>query len=75
MIVSILNELEKHGLHKGPNAEITIEINPATINEKKMQTYIASGINRFSVGAQTFNDALLKSVHREHNSQQTRVRL
>jgi oxygen-independent coproporphyrinogen III oxidase len=75
MIVSVLDELAKSGLAVTKSSEITIEINPATINEKKMDLYLKHGINRFSVGAQTFNDALLRSVNREHNSEQTRETL
>lgn len=71
-IVAVLQELSSLGFQTGPDTEITIEINPATIDPKKMEIYLKHGINRFSVGAQTFNDPLLKSVHREHNSQQTR---
>lgn len=74
-IVAILEELAKHGFAAGPQTEVTIEINPATITSEKMQTYLKAGINRFSVGAQTFDDALLKMVHREHNAQQTRETL
>lgn len=75
LIVSILHGLEKEGLIIRKNAEITIEINPATLDRKKMETYLRSGINRFSVGAQTFDDGLLKLVHREHNAAQTRETL
>ncbi len=71
-IVSILQELANSGFTTGPQAEITIEINPATINPQKMEAYLRAGINRFSVGAQTFDDRLLKSVNREHDAQQTR---
>lgn len=73
-IVSILSCLANEGFSTGPGpkTEITIEVNPATITEKKMETYLSAGINRFSVGAQTFNDHLLRSVNREHNAQQTR---
>lgn len=74
-IVSLLEELEKQGVARSPDAEITLEINPATVDPHKMELYLKAGINRFSVGAQTFNDALLKSVHREHNSTQTRETL
>lgn len=74
-IVSILQELAKHGFVTGPNTEVTIEINPATISASKMEVYLKGGVNRFSVGAQTFNDSLLKSVNREHNAQQTRETL
>lgn len=74
-IVSILEALANSGFKIRENAEVTIEINPATIDEAKMELYLSAGINRFSVGAQSFNDKLLKSVHREHNAAQTRETL
>lgn len=74
-IVSVLQELAKYGFSTGPQTEITIEINPATISAQKMEAYLGAGINRFSVGAQTFDDALLKSVKREHDAKQTRETL
>ena len=74
-ILTILDELEKQGFKRSPDTEITIEINPATIDEVKLADYRSAGINRFSVGAQTFDDPLLKSVHREHNAAQTRETL
>jgi oxygen-independent coproporphyrinogen-3 oxidase len=75
LIVSLLNEFEKYGLKRSLYAEITVEINPATVDEEKLKIYLKNGVNRFSVGAQTFDDFLLKSVHREHNSNQTRQTL
>lgn len=74
-LVSILESLKQQGIRWQPQTEITIEINPATIDEKKMEIYLAAGINRFSVGAQTFRDDLLKSVGREHNADDTRKTL
>lgn len=71
LIVALIQELAKHGFTTGPQTEITIEINPATVDEKKLAMYLSVGVNRFSVGAQTFDDRLLKMVHREHNAQQT----
>jgi oxygen-independent coproporphyrinogen-3 oxidase len=71
LIVAIIQELAKHGFTTGPQTELTIEINPATVNEAKLEMYLSAGVNRFSVGAQTFEDRLLKMVHREHNAQQT----
>ena len=70
-IVSVIDMLDKAGFPRGPGTEITIEINPATINEEKMRIYLDRGINRFSVGAQTFNDELLKRLGREHDAEQT----
>ena len=50
-----------------PNAEITIEINPGTINRRKLNTYYKAGINRLSIGLQSTNDKLLKQLGRVHD--------
>ncbi len=71
LIVELISELAKYGFVTGPDTEITIEINPATVDEKKLEVYLSNGVNRFSVGAQTFSDKHLKAVHREHNASQT----
>lgn len=71
LIVSIIKELARYGYTTGPDSEVTIEINPATINEDKLKIYLDHGLNRFSVGAQTFDDRLLKMVNREHSAKQT----
>lgn len=70
-IVLLLQGLAKQGFNISPDAEMTIEINPGTVDEKKLQQYLELGFNRFSIGAQTFNEAHLKRVHREHSVQQT----
>lgn len=46
--------------------EITIEINPGTINEEKLRVYRNLGINRLSIGLQSTNDILLKQIGRIH---------
>ncbi len=50
-------------------AEITIESNPKTLNENKLNTYLELGFNRLSIGAQSFHDQLLNSLGRAHNEQ------
>ena len=52
------------------NAEITIEVNPGTVDFGKLKTYRKIGINRLSVGVQSFNDDMLKILGRLHNSAQ-----
>lgn len=71
LIVAIIEELGRFGFTTRPDTEITIEINPATVNEDKLKMYLDHGVSRFSVGAQTFDDRLLKMVHREHSAKQT----
>jgi len=48
------------------NAEITIEINPGTVNEEKLKKYLQIGINRISIGLQSANDKLLEMLGRIH---------
>lgn len=71
LILSLLAELEKLGVRQDSQTEITLEINPATLNVDQIEQLIAGGVNRFSVGAQTFNDAHLKAAGRKHNRSDT----
>lgn len=75
LIVAICRELANVGFTFQDKAEITIEINPATLTEEKLETYLSAGINRFSVGAQTFNDQLLTMCGRKHSAAETRTTL
>ncbi len=47
-------------------AEITIEGNPESLNREKLEKYLACGINRLSMGVQSFDDEILKSLGRCH---------
>ena len=49
------------------SAEITIEINPNSVDRTKIREYVLSGINRFSIGLQTTSAKVLKSMGRTHN--------
>lgn len=46
--------------------EVTIEVNPGTLDKEKVELYKESGINRVSMGAQTLNNDLLLSIGRSH---------
>ena len=71
LIVSLLSELAMQGFQIHSDAEITIEINPATITASNLDLYRRAGINRFSVGAQTFNNSLLLAAGRKHSAEDT----
>lgn len=51
------------------SAEITIELNPGTVDKNKVREYILSGVNRFSIGLQSTNDKILKSMGRAHSKE------
>lgn len=52
------------------NCEITIEINPGTINREKLIDYKNAGINRISMGLQSTNNEILKAIGRIHTYEQ-----
>lgn len=47
-----------------PDGEFTIELNPESVSPEFIRAAIAGGVNRFSLGVQTYNDAVLRSQHR-----------
>ena len=57
-IKQIIKEIKKKRVNK--EAEITIEVNPGTVTEKKIKEYKECGINRLSIGLQATQNELLK---------------
>ncbi|CAL4043678.1 Heme chaperone HemW [Buchnera aphidicola (Takecallis arundicolens)] len=66
----LLNTVKKN-ISYNNNIEITIEINPETMTIEKILDYIQCGINRISLGIQTFNPILLKLLGRTHSIENT----
>lgn len=64
-IVEILSEINNAYI-VDKNAEITIEINPGTIDKHKLEKYKEAGINRISIGLQSSKKELLKEIGRIH---------
>lgn len=62
-IVKILDEIKPH---INNDTEVTIEVNPGTVDKKKIQDYKNVGINRLSIGLQSTDDNLLKEIGRIH---------
>jgi len=52
-------------------SEITLEINPGSVNEEKLRAFRSLGVNRASFGAQTFDDAELAKLGRSHTTADT----
>jgi oxygen-independent coproporphyrinogen-3 oxidase len=53
-----------------PGAEITIEVNPDDVNDVAVAQWVAAGVNRVSVGSQSFDDSVLEWMHRTHDAGQ-----
>lgn len=64
----LLNKLLK-GMQKfiGKASEFTIEANPESLNREKLTLFLDNGVNRLSIGAQSFNDIKLKRLGRIHD--------
>ncbi len=55
-----------------PDAEITLEANPGTVEAEKFAGFRAAGVNRLSLGIQSFNDDHLKALGRIHGAAEAR---
>jgi putative oxygen-independent coproporphyrinogen III oxidase len=53
-----------------PHAEITLEANPGTFEQERFADYLSLGINRLSIGVQSFNDQSLEALGRIHDKNQ-----
>jgi oxygen-independent coproporphyrinogen-3 oxidase len=51
-----------------PGAEITFEANPENLSEEKLEALRMGGVNRLSLGAQTFDEKYLRELGRNHNA-------
>ncbi len=57
-------------LRLAADAEITLEANPGTFERERFAAYAQAGVNRLSIGVQSFDDAMLERLGRVHDSAQ-----
>lgn len=69
-IISELKEKLKCNLIEFKDIEITIEVNPGTVDTKKLNDYKKLGINRLSIGLQSTKNDILKKIGRIHTYQE-----
>lgn len=67
-----INKIIEHAqkLFKFETIEITLEANPGTFEQEKFNDYKTAGVNRLSIGIQSFNDMHLKTLGRIHDKKQ-----
>ena len=61
-LMSIFRELPL-----APTVEFTVECNPDLVDDQQLETYVAAGVNRVSLGVQSMVPHVLASLGREHN--------
>ena len=57
-------------LRVAPDAEVTMEANPGTFERERFDGFRAAGVNRLSLGVQSFDDARLQAIGRIHDARQ-----
>src|SRR5262249_34270757 len=70
-IDAVLDAARRLGLRE--DAEVTLEANPGTLTLERLAGYRAAGVTRLSLGAQSFQPELLRTLGRDHTANQTRV--
>ena len=67
-LITALLKAIKDAFNIAPDAEITIEVNPSSVTSEKLIEYRQAGFNRISLGVQSLNDEVLKTLGRLHDS-------
>jgi oxygen-independent coproporphyrinogen-3 oxidase len=69
--LSLLLKKIRSSFNISQDAEITLEINPEDVNETSLENWKSLGLNRFSIGIQTFDNKLLSYLNRSHDQHTT----
>ncbi|RCW82582.1 oxygen-independent coproporphyrinogen-3 oxidase [Halanaerobium sp. DL-01] len=73
-IFKILKKIKKN-FNYPPNMEITLEANPDSLSQKRLVNYRQVGINRLSLGVQSFDDNILKFLGRKSSSKKNKIKI
>ena len=69
---TILDTIPRHW-RMAPDAEVTLEANPSSVEAARFRAYRAAGVNRVSLGVQSFDDAQLRSLGRLHSAAEAKA--
>jgi oxygen-independent coproporphyrinogen-3 oxidase len=72
VVTAILDDLHRK-FQIAKTAEITLELNPGTVDSEKLGEFRQIGVNRLSIGIQSFHDHELKSLGRIHSASEARA--
>src|ERR1051326_6012396 len=70
--IARLVRLFRQRMELQPDAEVTIEANPEDVTREAVVRWREAGVNRLSLGAQSFDDAVLRWMHRVHDAAKIR---
>ena len=70
-VARLLDAARRHGLQT--DAEVTLEANPGTVTRDRLAAYRDAGVTRLSLGGQSFQTPLLRTLGRDHSADETRA--
>lgn len=70
-VAATLAALAQH-VQLAPDAEVTLEANPEDITDEAVASWREAGVNRLSIGIQSFDDRVLQWMHRVHDAERAR---
>lgn len=73
-LVAIAQRLAR-GARVTPDAELTVEVNPISFTAEQAATYLAGGVTRISLGVQSFDEAILRTIGRPHRREDVEAAL
>lgn len=68
MVEALKKELASNGITLSSDLEFTVEVNPEDIDSAHIEAWLKSGVNRVSMGVQSFVDEELTLLHRRHDA-------
>ncbi len=71
-VAEIAEAVKRHFDDPGEGFEVTLEVNPSTVERERLPGFRASGVNRVSIGIQSFDDVVLKRLGRAHVADEAR---
>ena len=72
--VAAVLEAVGEGWTLAPDAEVTLEANPTSVEAGRFRGYRDAGVNRLSLGVQALNDAALRALGRRHSARRGAAR-
>lgn len=70
-IATLYSVLKEAGSQPAPNAELSVEANPEDLTGQAAEQLLTAGVNRLSVGVQSFDPTVLEWMHRTHTAGQS----
>ncbi|MBW2525910.1 MAG: radical SAM family heme chaperone HemW [Deltaproteobacteria bacterium] len=74
LLATLLDTIRRR-FHLPTDLQVTLEANPESVTADKLACYVRAGVNRISLGAQSFDDAQLRRLGRQHDGGRTRTAL